>query len=404
MGTRVGGRRFRKRPVAAVALALFLTYTWEVCAWSENGAPPLHFLATNDDLARSAPPNTVTFYALDADGDLSDPRVVSTGGNGIAGGFFGTARILVTAVQGEACVYASNAQSENITGIDAREHRVAGLFHGTLEDVKIARDGIGLALGGHYLYATFSGSGNIAAFRIQSGCKLQFEGEVHAQGLSGGTAEGIAIDNDMLVVTYGDGSIGSFDVAAGVPVAHDDAQYAPGIRDDFMPGAVDITRDGHYAIFGGGSTASEVQVSDISSHRIKPPVVYPLGPAWGADSVRLSPDETVLYISNNSGGRVTAAFFDKATGQVRPGCTSGPLRGYYTQFNYIGAVATELPSGTGGTLYVPEFDGNGRSLIGLLRLTTTNGGCTLTETAASPVGLSLDSALLSIAVYPPRPF
>jgi len=397
--TRGGGRRFRKRPVAAVTLALF-----GACARAENGVAPIHFLATNDDLARSAPPSTVTFYALDADGHLSDPRKVSTGGNCIAGGFFGMARILVTAAQGEACVYASNAQSENITGIDAREHRVTGLFHGTLEDVKIARDGIGLALGGDSLYATFSGSGNIAAFRIQSGCKLQFEGEVHAQGLSGGTAEGIAIHGNMLVVTYGDGSIGSFDVAGGVPVAHDDAQYAPGIREDFIPGAVDITRDGHYAIFGGGSTASEVQVSDISSHRITPPVVYPLGPAWGADSVRLSPDETVLYISNNSGGRVSAAFFDKATGQVRPGCTSDPLRGFYTQFNYIGPVATELPFGAGGTLYVPEFDGNGRSHIGMLSLATTNGGCTLTETATSSVGLSLDSALLSIAVYPPRPF
>ena len=399
MGTQSGDRRFRKRPVAAVALALF----W-ASAWGENSPAPIHFLATNDDLARSAPPSTVTFYALDANGHLSDPRVVSTGANGIAGGFFGMARILVTAAQDEACAYASNAQSENITGIDAREHRVTGLFHGTLEDVKIARDGIGLALGGDYLYATFSGSGNIAAFRIQSGCKLQFEGEVHAQGLSGGMAEGIAIHDNMMVVTYGDGSIGSFDVSAGVPVAHDDAQYSPGIREDFIPGAVDITRDGHYAIFGGGSTASEVQVSDISSHRITSPAVYPLGPAWGADSVRLSPDETVLYISNNSGGRVTAAFFDKATGQVRPGCTSGPLRGYYTQFNYIGAVATELPSGAGGTLYVPEFDGNGRSHIGMLHLTTKNGACTLTEIAASPTGLSLDSALLSIAVYPPRPF
>ena len=148
--TRGGGRRFRKRPVAAVTLALFGAF-----ARAENGVAPIHFLATNDDLARSAPPSTVTFYALDADGHLSDPRKVSTGGNGIAGGFFGMARILVTAAQGEACVYASNAQSENITGIDAREHRVTGLFHGTLEDVKIARDGIGLALGGDSLYATF---------------------------------------------------------------------------------------------------------------------------------------------------------------------------------------------------------------------------------------------------------
>src|ERR1700735_1644456 len=102
-GTQSGDRCFRKRPVAAVALVLF-----GVCASGENGGAPINFLAANDAPARSTPPSTVTFYAQDADGDLSDPRVVSTGGNGIAGGFFGTARILVTAAQGEACVYASN--------------------------------------------------------------------------------------------------------------------------------------------------------------------------------------------------------------------------------------------------------------------------------------------------------
>jgi hypothetical protein len=394
-----GDRRFSKRPVAAVLLAIL-----GAAAGDGNVPAPLHFLAANDDIARSAPPSSVSFYAVAADGSLAAPTTVSTGGNGMAGGYFGTTRLVIAAGNEEACVYASNAQSENITGIDARQRRISGLFHGTLKDTKLARDGIGLALGGNTLYAAFSGSGNIGAFRIQPGCKLDFVGEVHAGGLSGGTAESIAIHGNTLVVAYGDGSVGSFDVAAGIPVAHDDAQYAPGIREDFNPGAVDISRDGRYAIFGGGSTASEVQVSDISSGRISTPVVYKLGPAWGADSVRLSPDETVLYISNNAAGRVSAAYFDKATGQVRPACTSDPLRGFYTKFNYIGGVATELPSGTGGTLYVPEFDANGRSGIGMLRFASTGSGCTLTETAASPAAGSTGSALLSIAVYPPRPF
>ena len=394
-----GGRRFSRRPVAAVLLAVF------GAAAGDGSAPaPLHFLAANDDIARSAPPSSVSFYAIGADGGLADPAAVSTSGNGMAGGSFGIDRLVVTAGDEDACVYASNAQSENITGIDARQRRIAGLFHGTPKDMKIARDGIGLAQGGGILYATFSGSGNIGAFRIQPGCKLEFAGEVHAEGLSGGTAEGVAVRGNTMVVTYGDGSIGSFDVSGGLPVARDDAQYAPGTREDFNPGAVDLTRDGHYAIFGGGSTVSEVQVSDLSSGKLTAPTVYRLGPAWGADSVRLSPDETVLYVSNNSGGRVSAAFFDKATGAVRQGCTSDPLKGFYTRFNYIGGVAMELPSGSGGTLYVPEFDGNGRSGIGMLRFTTTSTGCTLAETAASPAAASPGSALLSIGVYPPRPF
>jgi hypothetical protein len=132
--------------------------------------------------------------------------------------------------------------------------------------------------------------------------------------------------------------------------------------------------------------------------------VYSLGTAWNSDNIRLSPDERVLYVSNSSGGRVTAAFFDKTTGEVRQGCTSGPLKGFYTKFTYVGGVATELATGTGGLLYVPEFDAGGRSSIGMLRFTSTKTGCTLAEAANSPAASGPASALLSVAVYPPRPF
>ena len=370
-----------------------------------SGVPAAtHFLVTNDDVQRQDPPSTVSFFAIGQDGALAGPDPVSTGGNGMAGGFFGIDRLVIVVNRDEACVFASNAQSENIAGFDVRERKLTGLFKGTVDDIKLARAGVGLARGGDYLYATFSGSGNIAAFRMRPGCKLDFSGEVHAGGLSGGIAEGLAIRGKLMVVTYGDGSLGSFDVSNGLPVAHDDMRYAPGVREDFNPGAVDITRDGHYAIFGGGATQTEVQVADISSGRLATPTVYKLGPAWGAGSVRLSPDERLLYVSNSAGGRVTAAFFDKSTGKLKKGCTSAPLKGFYKSFTYIGAVATELPSGSGGLLYVPEFDSHGGSRIGILRLGWSSGGCSLSETTDSPARSSSGAALLSIGVYPPRPF
>jgi len=89
---------------------------------------------------------------------------------------------------------------------------------------------------------------------------------------------------------------------------------------------------------------------------------------------------------------------------VRKGCTSSPLKGFYTKFSYAGAVATQLASGTGGLLYVPEFGTGSESYIGVLRFTSTATGCALTETEDSPVVGTRSSALLSIAVYPPRPF
>lgn len=375
-----------------------------IAAWAADTGARMHFLVANDDTAAAFPPSTVSFYNVGADGRLAGPSAVSTGANGIAGGYFGIARLLVAADGQDICVYASNAQSENIAGIDARTRKLMGLFRGSLSDGKLDRNGIGLAMSRDHVYAIFSGSGNIGVFRIQPGCRLQFTGDVHVQGLSGGTAEGSAIHGNMMVVTYGDGSIESFDISAGLPVSHGDAQYSPGSRDDFTPGAVDITRDGRYAIFGGGSTASAVQVSDISSGKLTAAKMFSLGTAWNSGSVRLSPDERFLYVSNSSGGRVTAAFFDKMTGEVRQGCTSEPLEGFYTRFIYVGGVATELDAGTGGLLYVPEYSAESGSFVGMLRLTATSIGCTLTEADDSPVAASPASALLSIGVYPPRPF
>jgi len=373
-----------------------------MAAWGAD--VPLHFLAANDDTVAPFPPNTVTLYAIAADGGLTHPERVSTGGNGMAGGYFGASRILIARGGSEACIYASNSQSETISGIDARTHKLAGAFHGSRQDNKLASDGIGLAASDTHLYAAFSGSGNIAAFRIRPDCALEFVGDLHAQGLSGGSAEGMAIHGNLLVAAYGDGSIESFNISSGMPLSNGDAQGDAGAKADCISDAVDIARDGRFAIFGCSSTASAVEISDISSGKLTPPVAYNLGVAWNSGSVRLSPDERLLYISNSSGGRITAAFFDKATGKVRPGCASRPLRGFYSKYAYIGAVATELAAGAGGLLYVPELGTDNKSYIGLLRFSETANACTLTETADSPVAGSPAAAWLSIGVYPPRAF
>jgi hypothetical protein len=387
-----------KLPATAASAA------FAVSALIAGASAPMHFLVTNDDTPAAYPPSTVSFYAIAADGRLAAPTHVSTGGNGIAGGYFGAVRILVAPRGTDACIYASNAQSENIAGIDARTRKLAGMFPGSRADNRLARNGIGLAISGSHLYATFSGSGNIGVFQMLPGCTLHFAGDVHAHGLNGGLVEGMAIHGNIMVVAYGDGSIESFDISRETPVSNGDAQYSAASQGDQIPDAVDITRDGHFAIFGGASTAAAVEVSDISSGKLTATVVYRLGTAWNSGSIRLSPDEHVLYVSNSSGGRVTAAFFDKTTGQVRQGCTSGPLKGFYTKFTYVGGIATELATGSGGLLYVSEFSAGSRSYIGVLRFASTGTGCTLTETANSPVAGSPASAFLSIGVYPPRPF
>ena len=406
VGTDYRGAAARQRFPAVLACTSLLVagIGGPVSGASGDTGAPARFLAANDDTSTPFPPSTVSFYAIHGDGSLAPPERVSTEGNGVAGGYFGIDRLLVAANGAESCVFASNAQSESIAAFDAVTHQLTGAFRGSHEDTSLARDGIGLAASGGRLYVTFSGSGNVGAFQIEAGCKLRFLGDVGVHGLSGGAAEGLAARGNMMVVAYGDGSIESFDVSGNLPVSHDDALYSAGRDDDFAPGAVDMTSDGHYAIFGGGSTSSMVQVADLSSGRLGATRTFRLSTAWNSGSVRLSPDESVLYLSNSSGGRITAAFFDKASGKVRPGCTSDALKGFYTKFTYVGAVATEMPTGTGGLLYVPELNADGKSSIGIVRFSRSAAGCTLRETPQSPVSAGPGSVLLSVGVYPPRPF
>ena len=381
-------------------LAAVLSVVCSAALW--GGTPLGSFLVTNDDIAPDIP-NTATFYTIDADGTLGATTSVVTGGGGIAGGFFAAARVIVVPSGSDACVFVSDALSGDIVGIDAATRKFAGLFRGGPTDSGTA-NGIGFAASATYLYANFTSTSTIATFEMQSGCQLAFVSDIHAGGLNGGVPDGMAAGGGILVVTYGDGSIESFNISGGEPVSNGDLQNSTGAADDYLPNGVIVTGDGHYAIFGDASTASVVEVSDISSGMLTPTLVYPLGPAWNSGSVRLSPDETVLYVSNDSAGQVTAGFFNSVTGQIQPGCTSASLAGFYTAFSYIGGAGLQLATGSGGIVYVPEYGLGGPSRIGMLQFTRSGSACMLTEAPASPVtDPRATSEVLSIAVYPGAP-
>jgi hypothetical protein len=177
--------------------------------------------------------------------------------------------------------------------------------------------------------------------------------DVAAAGLKGGFPHGMAANGKILVLGYGDGSIESFNISGGAPVSNKDLQFSTGhVVDGVFPDGVDITKDGHYAIFGDASAGpSEVEVSDLSSGKLASTVKYGgpnggLGKGVAANNVWLSPDETLLYVSDNLSGQVTAAHFNKTTGKLHFGCISKPLRGYGSKWIYSSAVATESTSGT----------------------------------------------------------
>src|SRR5208283_3105052 len=160
--------------------------------------------------------------------------------------------------------------------------------------------------------ASFTDDSTIGTFQVKPGCKLSFVGDTAVGGLQGGTIDGMVLHGNIMVVTYGDGSIESFDISAGTPVSNGDEQNSTGYSHggNTYPSGVDITQDGHYTIFGDTSVSTVVEVSDISSGKLTPTVVYRLGKGINSSNILLSPDETLLYISNNQSGTITAAFFD----------------------------------------------------------------------------------------------
>ncbi len=364
------------------------------------------FVITNDDGLLA---NDVSFWLpgnTQQGPTLTLQTTLATGGRGIGGGFFGSPRVVMLPDSSAQCLYASNAGTNNITTINIQSQQVAGTFSGLRGD-KGTTNGIGLVVNSNYLYAGYTASNTLVTFAIQPGCQLSFLGDMPVAGLNGGFIAGMAIHGNMLVVAYGDGSIQSFNIANGLPISNDDEQNSTGFASAYFPESVDITQDGHFAVFGDSAIATSVEVSDISSGKLTQTVLYTVstatnavGPGNNAASARLSPDESLLYIGNSQGGSVTAAFFNKNTGKVSPGCFSGVLSGYYEPWAYIGSVVTRDPTGTGGVLYVAEFG----SSIGILEVSSTGTTCTLTESPNSPIPDNSSSGLLSIQVFPPRPF
>src|SRR6202451_83060 len=365
------------------------------------GADKPHYVVTNDDVPPSLA-TSVSFYAVGTNGQLAMKAKILTGRGGIGGGYFAANRVNVLDSGNAECVYASDAQNGEIQGISVETLKIAGHANGSKQDTG-ASNGVGLAMNSKYIYASFTDLSTIGTFQVQPGCKLSFVGDITVAGLQGGVIDGMAVHGDIMVVTYGDGSIQSFNISAGVPVSNGDEQNSTGSsRGNTYPSAVDITQDGHYAIFGDTSPFTVVEISDISSGKLTPTVFYRLGNAINSSNILLSPDETLLYISNNQSGNLTAAFFDKSTGKVSRGCVSRPLKGFVTDWSYTASLALEETTGTGGMIYVAEF--GAPSSIGGVEGTSAKGKCTLTESSKSPIADLNSPGLLSIVAFPPQPF
>lgn len=367
------------------------------------------YVITNDD----ATLHTYASFYL-AGGTQNDPTLtfkqsLNTQGLGIGGGFFGTPRLAMLPSASTQCLYVSDAGTNDIAAINIQNPAspvLVGNFQGSSTD-NGNTNGIGMAMNQTYLYAGYSATNTIATFSVGSGCTLSFLGDITVTPLNGGWIAGMAVNGNIMVVTYIDGSIESFNIASGIPVSNNDEKNSFGFVRAYFPDSVDITQDGHFAIFGDAAVPTVIEVSDLSTGKLAPTVMYlvnqqpnSIGPGVNSATARLSPDESLIYIGNSQNGYVNAAFFNKTTGRVSAGCSSKQLNGFYNPWSYVGGLQTRDTTGSGNVLYVAEFG----SSIGILNVTSTGTTCTLQEAAGSPAADGSSPGLLSIQVVPPRPF
>jgi 6-phosphogluconolactonase (cycloisomerase 2 family) len=361
-----------------------------------------HYLITNDDRTGNFFANSLTFYTIESDGSLTLKQQVLIGVTGMPGGYFPANRVVALNASGNQCVFASDAATGEIDGVDVNTLTLVGHANGSSGDTGLS-NGIGLALSPQYLYASFTDSSTIGAFQIEPSCGLSFIGDVTVGGLQGGIIDGMAVHGNLLVATYGDGSIESFNLTSGMPVSNGDQQNSTGSRGGgSYPSAVDITRDGRFAIFGDTSTSTMIEVSNISSGKLSKTTVYQSAKSVSSSNIMLSPDETLLYISNTQGDRVTAVFFDHGSGKLFNGCESNLLKGYSSAWSYLAGLGFASDTGNGHGVYVAEF--GSPSSIAEVRVKASNGECSLAEVSGSPVEDPNSPGLLSIATFPPRSF
>jgi lactonase family protein with 7-bladed beta-propeller len=361
-----------------------------------NAFAQTRYVVTNDDTPFPFP-NGVSFFSEDGSGLLTFQQQVNTNGYGISGGYFGESRLAVANDGQENCVFASQASNGNIVGVIVSNQTVGGVAFGSTTDTGLS-NGIGLLAVGGYLYASFTDSNTIGTFKIQTGCNLMFINDTAVSGLNGGVINAMAANGKLLVASFTDGSIESFNISNGPPTSNADEQISTATRKTYgatYPNQIVITQDGHYAIFGDTSTAVVLEVSSLSSGKLSPTVAF--GSLFGISSsnILLSPDETVLYAVNTQGDAVSAFFFNKATGKLKYGCKSGPIKGQSESWSYLASAALVSDSGNGGGVYVAEFGAT--SGIALIRYSATTGKCSLQEDPGSPF-LAKSTGLLSIAI------
>jgi hypothetical protein len=375
-----------------------------------------NYVITNDD-NQYPNGNSASIYSIGSGGALSLVTTIPTGGYGRGGGYYAAGRVNVLRSKTQNCAYIGDAVGPNnsrpgdVASIDMSTLKLVGTYPGTALDSG-ALWGIGLAENpaGTFLFAAYSTSGTIATYAQAADCVLKYRSEVITIGANVGSVDGMRVtpNGKYLIVAYSDASIGSYAINPKTGVLTLVARYL--VADSALASSVDITADGKWVLFGTNSfgTGGEVEVAPIHADGALGATVgyIPIGQGENSSNAWLSPDETLIYISDNSSGQITAVPFDAKTGVINKSaaCTSAVLKNFNSTWQALGSVTTRGLTKLGSPLYAGEWSYTHPGGIAIVDVSVKGGACTLTETADSPVADPVSDFLMTVGVDPPREF
>jgi 6-phosphogluconolactonase (cycloisomerase 2 family) len=345
---------------------LWVVSLGSIIALSTGNALAQQYVFTNDNVANSG--NSTSALRVSGKGAVKLIKTYPTGGKSAGRGYFALSPITSARTRLGTCLFVSNGGDSTIAAFQMN------LFDGTLAAVHgspfpdgvsgAQPQGVGLAAGGHFLFAGNTNNNSISVMKVSSDCSLKLAKMVSVHGSPAGMK--VAPGEEYLIAAY----IGQVDSFKIDPSTGDLTELGPFATKGSAAG-VDISCDGKTAYFGDAASDTQVEAFSIdASGELKELNNFTNKNGVSSNNIILSVDGKYLYVSNTMSNQITT---------LGVGSNGALTYENTVKLNKPGTYTLGLATSTSGAnLFVSEQ--NNPEAIGVLAAS----GDSLKEVAGSP--------------------
>ncbi len=366
---------------------------------ASNLSAETEYVIVNDN---SAPANAISIFTLnEATGTLREVTTLNTGGGGLSTDTFGNVADVEQAITPSAsCIFAVDAFTSDIAAFSAdTNYTLVGNYSDATLDTNLNGGSLVLSPNGKFLYASYSASGNIAAWVVNADCSLSLLATYFPKG---GTALG-----PMKITPSGEGMIA--DVSAGGVSGAESFQVdkATGLLSDlgFLslacsttctgPAGIDITKDSKVAIFASNIANSFSDQPFAITARITPKGLVSAR-AWSLPHIGDLSNNFVVFLSAEAytgSGKLYFGASDSAAGVITTQFTENPLSISVTNFTFISQYVMDGAIGVTGNLMVIAIWPNELGVFAI------NQDGSLTQLSTTTVNQK-NAGIFSLSIFP----